>query len=103
MLVLYTDGALEHSRDVLQGEEILLAAAAEASERVGEDPATVIHNAIFGGRAVGDDVAILTIGFSKDPASGLEISADNAQTAFAGRLAKPGSAPPRKLPKELAS
>ena len=31
MLVLYTDGAIEHSRDVVEGELILLAAAAIAS------------------------------------------------------------------------
>jgi len=87
MLVLYTDGAVEHSRDVIEGEKLLLAAAAEAAKRSDVDPATIIHNAIFEGRPVGDDVAILTIGFSDDRAAGLTISADNAQQAFTGRLA----------------
>ena len=115
MLVLYTDGALEHSRDVIAGEELLLKATAEAGDRTEEDAATVIHNAIFAGRSVGDDVAILTIGFSATPAHGLTISADNAQASFAGRVG--GTAPvtplgpkrdqrlriPAALPKELAS
>ena len=87
MLVLYTDGAVEHSHDVIEGEKLLLAAAAEAAKRSDVDPATIIHNAIFEGRPVGDDVAILTIGFSDDRAAGLTISADNAQQAFTGRLA----------------
>ncbi len=87
MLVLYTDGAVEHSHDVIEGEKLLLAAAAEAAKRSDADPATIIHNAIFAGRPVGDDVAILTIGFSDDRAAGLTISADHAQQAFTGRLA----------------
>ncbi len=87
MLVLYTDGAVEHSRNVIEGEKLLLEAAAQAVDRRDADAATVIHNAIFQGRPVGDDVAILTIGFADDAASGLRISADSAQQAFTGRLA----------------
>ena len=86
MLVLYTDGAIEHSRDVIEGETILLAAAAEAARLESTDPATFIHNAVFDGREIGDDVAILTIGFSAEPALGVRISADRAQTAFTGRI-----------------
>ena len=87
MLVLYTDGAIEHSRDVIEGERILLAAAAEAARAVPPDPATFIHNTVFAGRQIGDDVAILTIGFAADPALGVRISADNAQNAFTGTIA----------------
>ena len=88
MLVLYTDGAIEHSRDVIAGEEILLAAAAEAVKQRGTDTATFIHNTVFDGRPIGDDVAILTIGFAADPAVGVRISADRAgEAAFTGRLA----------------
>ena len=88
MLVLYTDGAVEHSRDVFVGEEILLEATAKAGASIEQEAASIIHNAIFAGRSVGDDVAILTIGFSSDPATGLTISADNAQAAFSGRVAR---------------
>jgi CHASE3 domain sensor protein len=113
MLVLYTDGALEHSRNVLEGEELLLEATTQAGGSSEVDAASIIHNAIFSGRAVGDDVAILTIGFSSDPASGVTFSADNAQAAFGGRIARtPHSRLERRLaglvaagtlPKELAS
>jgi serine phosphatase RsbU (regulator of sigma subunit) len=86
MLVLYTDGAVEHSRNVLEGEELLLKAVAEAAEQSELDQAAFIHHAIFAGRSVGDDVAILTVGFSGEKDVGLIVSADNAQTAFSGRI-----------------
>jgi serine phosphatase RsbU (regulator of sigma subunit)/CHASE3 domain sensor protein len=65
MLVLYTDGAVEHSRDVLAGEQQLLDAVASVcgGESV-EHAAAAIHAHIFEGRAVGDDVAILTVTFA---------------------------------------
>jgi serine phosphatase RsbU (regulator of sigma subunit) len=88
ILVLYTDGAVEHSRDVIEGEELLIAAAAGAAEAGANDPASFIHKTIFAGRAVGDDVAILTIGFADDASTGLRISADDAQSAFTGRLGR---------------
>jgi CHASE3 domain sensor protein len=90
-LILYTDGAIEHSRDVIEGENILIAAAAEAARLVPLDPASFIHNAVFEGREIGDDVAILTIGFAAEPAVGVRISAERAQSGFTGRLA--GNAP----------
>ena len=68
MLVLYTDGALEHSRDVLEGETMLLAAVERAVASSAVEPATAIRDNIFAGRNVGDDVAILTISFVKRPA-----------------------------------
>jgi serine phosphatase RsbU (regulator of sigma subunit) len=89
-LLLYTDGAIEHSRDVIEGETILLAAAAEAARTNPADPATFIHNAVFDGREIGDDVAILTIGFAAEPALGVRVSVDRADSAFTGHL---GSAP----------
>jgi serine phosphatase RsbU (regulator of sigma subunit) len=85
-LVLYTDGAVEHSHDVIAGEEMLLRAIAETTEHPDVDPATWIHQTIFKGRPVGDDVAILTIGFSADPALGVLVTADKAQAGFSGRL-----------------
>ncbi len=88
MLVLYTDGAIEHSHDVIEGEEILLAAAAAVAEAQPPDPATFIRNTVFEGREVGDDVAILTIGFAANPAVGVKISADRAQAAFTGHLSR---------------
>jgi serine phosphatase RsbU (regulator of sigma subunit) len=66
MLVLYTDGALEHSRDVIEGEAMLLDAVQRAV--TSGEPATAIRDNIFTGRSVGDDVAILTIAFVAHPA-----------------------------------
>lgn len=85
-LVLYTDGAVEHSRNVLEGEALLLDAVAQSGEQVELDPAAFIHRAIFGGRPVGDDVAILTIGFATGQELGVLIWADKAQTGFSGRV-----------------
>jgi hypothetical protein len=93
MLVLYTDGAIEHSRDVIEGETILLAAAAEAARLSPPEPATFIHNTVFNGRSIGDDVAILTIGFATEPAVGFRISAEGSQAAFTGRLPGTPEAP----------
>jgi len=62
--VLYTDGAVEHSRNVLEGEKMLLEAVAQAGEQADVDRAAFIHRKIFAGRSVGDDVAILTVGFT---------------------------------------
>ena len=100
---------------MLEGEQILLDATAKAGESKELEAASVIHNSIFSGRAVGDDVAILTIGFSSDPGStGLTISADNSQAAFSGRVARSTTTELQSarsqrlfnlspLPKELAS
>ncbi len=67
MLVLYTDGALEHSRDVIEGEAMLLDAVQRAVAAGAGEPATAIRDNIFTGRSVGDDVAILTIAFVAHP------------------------------------
>lgn len=60
-MVLYTDGAIEHSRDPLSGERILIDAAAGAV--ASKERAQAIYDAIFSSRRLHDDVAILTIGF----------------------------------------
>jgi serine phosphatase RsbU (regulator of sigma subunit) len=63
MLVLYTDGLIEHSHDVLTGEALLLEAVAQSVHEKASDPAGSIRDAIFKERTVGDDVAIFTIAF----------------------------------------
>ncbi|HEV3157060.1 MAG TPA: PP2C family protein-serine/threonine phosphatase, partial [Candidatus Baltobacteraceae bacterium] len=67
MLVLYTDGAIEHSRDLLIGERFLLEAIANAERDESSEPAIAIFDAIFRKRSVGDDVAILTVAFQNSP------------------------------------
>jgi serine phosphatase RsbU (regulator of sigma subunit)/CHASE3 domain sensor protein len=96
-LVLYTDGAVEHSRNVIEGEELLIAAAAGAAEQQADDTASFIHQTIFDGRPVGDDVAILTISFATGAGAGMRISADDAQSAFTGRLGRAANANATRL------
>jgi serine phosphatase RsbU (regulator of sigma subunit) len=64
LLVLYTDGAIEHSRDVLQGEELLLDAIESAAHAPQSDVAAAICDRIFTDRKAADDVAILTLRFA---------------------------------------
>jgi len=66
MLVLYTDGAVEHSRDALEGESILLAAASQAMDAAAGVRAEAIHETIFATRTVSDDVAIMTVAFGTE-------------------------------------
>jgi CHASE3 domain sensor protein len=85
MMVLYTDGAVEHSHDVLEGEALLISAA-EQCRSTDLEPATAIHRAIFEGRSAGDDVAILTLGFTSEQQTGMKISAEHLQTSFSGKI-----------------
>ncbi len=84
MLVLYTDGVIEHSRNIIEGERQLMRAIAALSDSA--DPATSIFEAVFRQKSVGDDVAILTVGFSMAKGSGMTISGEDGASAFAGRL-----------------
>ncbi len=63
MLVLYTDGLIEHSHDVIEGETLLLQAVEAAARKGADDPARAIREAIFDHHQVADDIAILTIHF----------------------------------------
>jgi serine phosphatase RsbU (regulator of sigma subunit)/CHASE3 domain sensor protein len=63
LLVLYTDGVLEHKRDLIAGEARLLDAARRS---VGDaNPALAIQRHVFEGSAPTDDVAILAISFRR--------------------------------------
>ncbi len=85
MLVLYTDGAVEHSRDVIAGETMLLDAVAQAVAAGRGEPATAIRDRIFSGRSVGDDVAILTISFVARAAGASDGAAGAAVVASGSR------------------
>lgn len=88
ILVLYTDGAVEHSHNVIEGEAQLLEAIACIADVPQKEPARVIHDAVFTGRTVGDDVAILTIGFESTTGVGITLGADKGATTFAARVAR---------------
>lgn len=61
VLVLYTDGLIEHERDPVRGEARLLEAAAGVVAAA--NPARVLFDAVFGGELPIDDVAILAVSF----------------------------------------
>lgn len=66
LFVLYTDGLLEHKRDILVGQARVLSAAARAAETPQNDPTALIEEAVFGGeRNAADDVAILALRFQQ--------------------------------------
>ncbi|MBV8332436.1 MAG: SpoIIE family protein phosphatase [Candidatus Eremiobacteraeota bacterium] len=65
LLVLYTDGLIEHGRDAVAGEE-QLAASVQAIDVNCKDPAGDILRAILPDSRALDDVAILTIAFHHD-------------------------------------
>jgi serine phosphatase RsbU (regulator of sigma subunit) len=84
MLVLYTDGVVEHSRNIMEGERELLESISALCP--GEDPATTVYNAIFSDKTADDDVAILTLGFRGARGSGMTISAEDGSSAFVARI-----------------
>ncbi len=65
-LVFYTDGLIESTHDVDEGERRLRAAVADSAVIGSENPALAIHDAVLveGSR---DDVAILTVAVGKAP------------------------------------
>jgi serine phosphatase RsbU (regulator of sigma subunit) len=95
VLVLYTDGAVEHSRNVLEGETLLMQAAKTALEKNAPDLAATIRAQIFGKRAVGDDVAILTIGFASGETTRMTFVSDGSQGAVVSGPAGGGSGGPQ--------
>ena len=62
-MLVYTDGVIEYSRDVLRGEANLLDAVRGASAMPEADAALGIYERIFRRHALADDVAILTVRF----------------------------------------
>lgn len=63
LLVMYTDGAIEHTKNILEGQALMLAATASLAGRPHHDAAAHIRDRLFGGQTAADDVAIMTIAF----------------------------------------
>jgi hypothetical protein len=63
LIVLYTDGVIEHKRDIIDGERRLLEASRVAAGD--ENPALAIQRIMFAGSSATDDVAIMTISFKQ--------------------------------------
>ncbi|MDQ6944138.1 MAG: SpoIIE family protein phosphatase [Candidatus Eremiobacteraeota bacterium] len=67
LFTAYTDGLIEYSRDVIEGEDQLLAAAREGAVRIDAEPARALLRRIFANRENTDDVATLTIASADGP------------------------------------
>ena len=61
LFVLYTDGLIEHSRDVLAGEAQLVAALRATLAEPDEEPARALVGRVFRAARNTDDVATLTV------------------------------------------
>jgi serine phosphatase RsbU (regulator of sigma subunit)/anti-sigma regulatory factor (Ser/Thr protein kinase) len=72
LFAVYTDGLIEYSRDVVEGESRLLDAVREGVARLDPEPARALLQRVFAARNNTDDVATLTVA-----------SADVASPAFA--------------------
>jgi hypothetical protein len=86
LLILYTDGVIEHKRDLIDGERRLLDAARAVARGSFSDPAAGVRQAIFADLAPDDDVAIMTVFFeSQNPlgAAAITSSATNRLTIAA--------------------
>ncbi|MBV8580275.1 MAG: SpoIIE family protein phosphatase [Candidatus Eremiobacteraeota bacterium] len=61
LFTLYTDGLIEYSRDIVEGEARLLDAAREGVVRGDAEPARALLQRVFAARENTDDVATLTV------------------------------------------
>lgn len=97
MIVLYTDGVIEHSRDLATGEAELLKAVESAVQGRSREPAATIRDSIFGKRKVADDVAILTVHLADEPPGGSRARATFTAGTETGMLLRLESDAPRRI------
>lgn len=91
LLILYTDGVIEHKRDLVEGERRLIDAARAVAAQGAHDPASSVRFAIFGDKAPDDDVAIMTVSFaSRDQRAAATVNAF-ALNSFSVPAADPGA------------
>ncbi|HEX8806367.1 MAG TPA: GAF domain-containing SpoIIE family protein phosphatase, partial [Candidatus Aquilonibacter sp.] len=83
MLVLYTDGVVEASRDVVAGEKMLEALLSTDAVLHAANAAEFIERAIANQRPR-DDIAILVVNFGQSPMR-WQFEADDARSAYAMR------------------
>lgn len=74
LFVLYTDGLIEHGRNVTEGEAALLEAVRAECERPSADPAKAIQERVLAGGQPTDDVAILTLSMAPRTNGGFHVT-----------------------------
>jgi serine phosphatase RsbU (regulator of sigma subunit)/anti-sigma regulatory factor (Ser/Thr protein kinase) len=60
-VVFYTDGLIENERDLIAGEELLLAAIADITDDDRDRAAEVVQDRVFGHKSNRDDAAVLVL------------------------------------------
>jgi serine phosphatase RsbU (regulator of sigma subunit) len=91
MIVLYTDGMIEYSRDIAAGEAALLAAVESAATRPRGQAADAIRASIFRSQEIADDVALMTIRLWDAPQSGSVKTPAESRRFY--RLSRSGEVP----------
>ncbi|HEV2358541.1 MAG TPA: MASE1 domain-containing protein [bacterium] len=85
LLVLYTDGLIEHSRDVVAGQDaVVLAAQREMMAPSGDRPGAILRR-VVGDRQSGDDAAVITLALDPSPFSRFKLTLP-AEPASAGLI-----------------
>jgi len=73
LLVLYTDGLVELSRDVVAGQAALLSAVERELQTRSPDPAARILNQVVGRQRASDDIAIVVVALDAGPLERLDL------------------------------
>ena len=91
LLVLYTDGLVESTRDVIEGEARLRAALTHDAVLHSNSPAKLIHDLVITDGAL-DDVAILTLALGRETHWAFEsadaLAAQSVRSSFVAALAR---------------
>ncbi len=74
MLVLYTDGLVEHSKDIVGGELALYAAVRSAVTGAKDQPAKAIQDQVLEGHRHPDDVAVMAVQLTPQPAPQIDMT-----------------------------
>jgi anti-anti-sigma factor len=74
LLVLYTDGLIELTRSINEGEAALVSAVGAERERPSADPAQAILDRVLSGRKAADDIAIVTLSIASWPLQRLTLT-----------------------------
>jgi PAS domain S-box-containing protein len=95
LIVLYTDGLVEATRDVIEGEERLRDALSLDAVLHARSPATLIRDLVIP-QGAADDVAILTLTLGREThwafESGDAVAAQSVRSSFVGALEREASA-----------
>ena len=88
LLVLYTDGLIELTRNPAEGEAVLLAAAAAERREPSDDAAQGVLARVLQDRQAADDIAVVTLSVLATPTEGLSLALPaQPRSAWAARQA----------------